>query len=205
MSSIPYTTRGKYFSPCHDFVQAYRGPIARGQLIIWQPGWLGGFKGDHLALILPGTEFHATFGYSDSTAFSVKLRHLATGLRDNNLLHLYHLTHDNGTITVQRIDRPASGSSDPQILVPTVKKSENWWRELQDLLTRAMAVGIPFKKIIFRKGGKIPIPDWFRDWCRKHGIEIEVLEPEEFDRRFARDPLVVNGVVQIGEQPNRDR
>lgn len=195
MAMIPYTFRGEYFAPCQNLARKHQRDLAQGRLLIWRSGQPKGYAGDHITFIQPGTHFHAAFEYTDPSRFSIKLRHMATGLRDAGLMHIYHLTHDKGTITVQRIDLPAHGSSTPCILVPIIKTNDDWWRGLQDLLTRAMQSGIPFKKIIFRGGGKIPIPEWFKDWCKNNSIIIEILEPEEFERRFLENPLIAKELV----------
>ena len=194
MAMIPYTLRGEFFSPCQKLVRNHQRDLAQGRMLIWRSGQPKGYPGDHIAFIQLGMHFHATYEYADISRFSVRLRHVATALRDTGLMDIFHLAHDKGIITIQRVSLPASDASAPSILIPIVKKSEDWWQELQGLLAQAMKIGSPFKKIIFRGGGTVPIPDWFKDWCKYHGITIEILEPEEFDRRFRENPLIVEGI-----------
>jgi hypothetical protein len=38
--------------------------------------------------------------------------------------------------------------------------------------------------IVFRGNGNVPIPESFREWCRERGIEIVVIDGEEYDRLY---------------------
>jgi hypothetical protein len=40
------------------------------------------------------------------------------------------------------------------------------------------------QKVIFQGGGQIQIPEEFREFCRRNGIEIEILDEEELNRRY---------------------
>lgn len=33
--------------------------------------------------------------------------------------------------------------------------------------------------VVFPGGGTLTIPDWFRDWCKTHGIRIHVLDDKD--------------------------
>jgi hypothetical protein len=197
MAQISYNVTGKYYLPCHNLVGRYLNDLAHGRLIIWHPGWPAAKSSDYLALIVPGTYYITTFASSNPSQSSRKLRQVATALRDHGLFELFHLTDKDGVITIQRTSMPRQQSFGTDILVPNVKQSRDWWDELLNILNRAMATGIPLKKIVFRGGGTIPIPDWFKDWCRENGIDIEILDPDEFDRQYCETPIVVNGIRPI--------
>ena len=59
--------------------------------------------------------------------------------------------------------------------------------EIRDIFRKLIAeiklLGI--NKIVFRKGG-IPIPDFFRDWCQRNGVVIEILDDQEMDNQYPR-------------------
>lgn len=63
--------------------------------------------------------------------------------------------------------KPASPSS-------ARKPIDDWFRQLQDVLhdLKKRFCGVD---ILFKGGGIVPIPDWFRDWCAQEGIEIIVV------------------------------
>ena len=63
------------------------------------------------------------------------------------------------------------------LIVPVVQDTDKFWQDIQ----AAIRAGGNPREIIFLGGGTIPIPDWFRDWCRNQGIGITILVPEEID------------------------
>jgi hypothetical protein len=208
MATIQYVQGSSYSSACQMFVQCNTAAIMSGSKLIWRSGWAGGYAGRHLALIISGTTFHATYHLKDPSRFPVRLRALATALRDAGLMQLFFLSHKAGTVTIQRADRPAgnpcAGSSNgisatpssgikvDQVTIPDIQVADRWWRELLNGLEAALRGGIAFSKIVFRGGGDIPVPDWFRDWCKKNGVEIEICDPEDFDRRYESECIHVN-------------
>lgn len=52
----------------------------------------------------------------------------------------------------------------------------------KQLINEIKLLGV--NKIVFRAGGNIPIPDFFREWCHQNGVEIEVLENSECVRIY---------------------
>ena len=52
-------------------------------------------------------------------------------------------------------------------------------KRLQRQLQKTIAGGLPVTDIYFPGGGRLPIPDWFRDWCTKMGIRIHIVDPHE--------------------------
>ncbi|MEI6655719.1 MAG: hypothetical protein WCP45_13210 [Verrucomicrobiota bacterium] len=51
-----------------------------------------------------------------------------------------------------------------------------WFRQLTDILT-SLKSSHGEVAIAFEVGGIIPIPDWFRDWCRDNDIKIFEFDP----------------------------
>lgn len=158
------------------------------QKVEWYTIW-GGAIGESIAMIENGTHFEADFTAADPTLFSARLRALATALKEAGLFHLYSMTcsRDAGGVTVQRIDSVVAQRGGRAVLIPTVAHSDDWWNELKQVLDQTLKNGIKISEIIFKGGGDVPMPDWFRDWCREQGIKIEILDPEEYERRFNQD------------------
>jgi hypothetical protein len=42
------------------------------------------------------------------------------------------------------------------------------------------------QKIVFKAGG-IPIPDFFRQWCKDNNVEIEIISEDELNRQYPID------------------
>jgi len=58
------------------------------------------------------------------------------------------------------------------LLPPTAQDLlDVWFRQLTDILT-SLKSSHGEVAIAFEVGGTIPIPDWFRDWCRDNDIQI---------------------------------
>lgn len=200
MSCIPYVHYSKYMDSCRVFVRRHAAVIDSGKKIKWTTGWTGGYYGSHVVMISQGTTFCTTYQGSDPSRFPLRLRALATALRDVGLNHLFHLVHKGGVIWIQRLNHvgkpPVSGAfantsgtgrggagviAAGVVTIPGVSKADSWWRELQKVIEDARRSGLPVDKLVFPGGGNIPIPDWFTDWCKKNGIEIEILEPGEME------------------------
>jgi hypothetical protein len=196
---IPYNRRSILLPECLLFVQQHRATILSGSKILWQTVWRGARGGDFYVIIEAGTHFHSTYFNIDWTHFPARLRALATALRDENCFYYFHLAYNKitGVVTIQRLDRPigsgsksagpgkpnssGSNASPSQIRIPKIKKKGDWWDAFKGTIEKAIAGGMPVGKLTFRGGGTVPIPDWFRDWCQQNGIEIEILDPEQFD------------------------
>lgn len=182
---IPYMIRNTpIIKICRDFVAKNHANLTiPRQRIQWHTIWRGAFGGKSIAMIEKGTHFEADFTPAHPTLFCARLRALATALKEAGLFYLYYMTYDprTGIITVQRID----GSDVKQrgvcaVLIPVVRHSDDWWKELQQVLKQALKNGIKISEIIFIGGGDVSVPDWFREWCLTNGIQIVVLSPEEY-------------------------
>ena len=190
MSQIQYKQYGKYLSDCQAFVQRHIESISSGTMIIWRPGWKIPFSGDHLVLITQGSTFESTYPYIPTTRFPSRLRDIATALRDAGLMHLFLLaSQDKETINVHRADKS-------NILISKPVNSNQWWKELQKVLKKALRVGISIKNIVFRGGGNTSIPDWFKEWCAANGIQIEILDSGEYDNIYAQGAITVEKLAQ---------
>jgi hypothetical protein len=45
-------------------------------------------------------------------------------------------------------------------------------------------------KIVFRAGG-IPLPDSFINWCKQNGVEIEILDEEEYNEKYPTEKDII--------------
>jgi protein involved in polysaccharide export with SLBB domain len=63
------------------------------------------------------------------------------------------------------IQRPSIGIISP----------DGFFKELQNEIESHLP---KIKKLVFQDGGTIPIPDWFRDWCKDSGINIKWVNNE---------------------------
>ena len=50
---------------------------------------------------------------------------------------------------------------------------DDWFKQIRDILTE-LKNRIGMIDVAFHGGGTIPIPDWFRNWCKQEGIIIFV-------------------------------
>ena len=74
------------------------------------------------------------------------------------------------------IQRPSIGINNP----------DDFFKELQKEIQQHLP---KIKKLVFQDGGSMPIPDRFKDWCRKNGIETSGVNQELQKRRFIEDGL----------------
>ena len=68
--------------------------------------------------------------------------------------------------------------------IPDVSRSD-YWHTLRDVLCRAIKRAQSPVKIVFRGGGVVPIPAWFKQWCAQQGLAIEILPPDEYDAMYS--------------------
>jgi len=68
------------------------------------------------------------------------------------------------------------------VLTPSAKNIKDYF----DGLTREL-IKEGIQIFVFKGGGTIPIPDSFREFCLQNGIELEVLDDDEFDRKYPFD------------------
>lgn len=198
MAQIPYAPNSDFLQDCLAFVRLHKTAIEKGVCITWSPKWRTGIKSDAIVQITNGEHFFADRPFAGGF-FSVRIRALATALKNHNLMNTFYIDHMNDHIIIQRIDVPlrtrSSDSDDKvtkrRILIPRIltPRTWDWWKELQDVLQAALTAGTPIGTLTFRGGGTRPIPKWFRDWCREQGIEIEILDPEEFDRLYKAEEI----------------
>ena len=52
---------------------------------------------------------------------------------------------------------------------------DDWFKQIRDILTDLKG-RFGDVDIAFESDGTIPIPDWFKEWCRKEGIGIRLIE-----------------------------
>jgi hypothetical protein len=52
----------------------------------------------------------------------------------------------------------------------------------KNLIKEIKLLGI--NRIVFRAGGTIPLPDFFRDWCLQNGVAIEILEDDDLGNNY---------------------
>ena len=71
--------------------------------------------------------------------------------------------------------------------VSRVCNNEQWWKRLLKRIELLIQAGYPIGAIVFRGGGTLQIPDWFRKLCDKLGIKIIILEPDVYDRDYGTD------------------
>jgi len=76
-----------------------------------------------------------------------------------------------------------NAEGDTLVLIPGViqrpsigiNSSDDFFKELQKEIEQHLP---NIKKLVFEDGGTISIPEGFRDWCRKNGIEIHWVSNE---------------------------
>lgn len=67
-------------------------------------------------------------------------------------------------------DLPCLDGADPATAGQLI---DDWFRQMQDVL-RDLKKRFGGVNVFFKGGGTVPIPDWFRDWCNREGINITV-------------------------------
>lgn len=193
---------------CLKFVQRFKGQLTAGIQIKWLFPEKGGRSGSCLALLTLGTQFYTTYYAPDWTQFYARLIALATALKAEGLLYMFFLKYKDDIITVQRVDQHNSHGSSASIKTcsagsticieePNTNNNDDWWKALSEVLKKANALGLPIGKLVFRGGGTTKIPDWFRDWCRENGIEIEILAPETYDPLYNVQTLHVDADLNV--------
>jgi hypothetical protein len=68
---------------------------------------------------------------------------------------------------------------DPFSAVPRNTQIRDVFEALKKAIERLLKAGHVVGPIILQGGGTIPIPDWFRDFCRDNGISLVVLDGED--------------------------
>jgi hypothetical protein len=79
------------------------------------------------------------------------------------------------------------------VLAPTSKSIGDYF----DGLTKEL-IKEGIEKVVFKGGGTIPIPDSFKEFCKKNGIKIEILDEGELDKRY---PIANNDPEEPGYFP----
>ena len=67
---------------------------------------------------------------------------------------------------------PHLDGGDPQAETDLI---DDWFRQIRDILIE-LKNQLGKINVIFQGGGTIPIPNWFRDWCKRNGIIITVMD-----------------------------
>ena len=54
---------------------------------------------------------------------------------------------------------------------------DDFFKRLRDLLVRHNKRSV-VTDLVLPGGGCVPIPEWFKDWCKQNGISLHVLDAE---------------------------
>ena len=76
--------------------------------------------------------------------------------------------------------------------VSRVINDKQWWERLLERIKHLIKAGYHIDALVFRGGGTLQIPDWFRQLCDGLGIQLIVLEPDVFDRDYGHNDLRFN-------------
>jgi hypothetical protein len=140
--------------------------------------------------IIRGRHFHSQRNYyADTHGYSFIVRGVASGLLHHKLLGVFGIEHSMSDRKLKIRNLLVDAGS--TLLIPEIrltnpgKKFQPFFEGLRELLARNPKI----KKLIFRGGGKVVIPEDFRWWCLGNRIEIQVLPPDKFDAAYPDNPI----------------
>lgn len=102
--------------------------------------------------------------------------------RGNCVLALIEKINEITLITPDEWNKP--GHRNPCLPISHIGNTQTDWDKLKRRIEDLIRSGYRISCLAFMGGGSLAIPDWFRDWCKEHGIKVKILEPDAFKHHF---------------------
>ena len=140
--------------------------------------------------IIQGPHFLSQRNYfADTHGYSFIVRGVASGLFLHRLLSIFGIEYSrrHRKLKIRNLLVDAGYT----LLIPEIrltnpgKKFQPFFEGLRELIARNPKI----KKLIFRGGGNVIIPEDFRWWCLGNRIEIQMLNPNDFDAAYPDNPI----------------
>ena len=188
MHLIPYFIRdGRYHRAAGDFVSNNMKSLQTNRRHIWRLRGANGNLAEYHHVVIPSPPVANTQNQDCFQAgpawnngwYSQVARGLATALRDAALFSVFGVKvtklRDGRQIEIRNLYRDKGQT----LLIPQIPAAPNdFWNDLREIIQSDTRV---VKRVVFRGGGNVKIPDWFREWCAQNDVEIELIAPDKFD------------------------
>ncbi|HXR05025.1 MAG TPA: hypothetical protein VN836_10005 [Verrucomicrobiae bacterium] len=190
---VSYYKHGGYFSRGSTFIQRNALVLSRiNRTVVWNTGaWNKSANHPFDTIeIIQGSHFHSQRNYyADERGYPFIVRGVASGLLDQNLLNIFGVEYLQKHRTLKIRNLLVDGGD--TLLIPEIRTAnpgktfQPFFEGLRELLARNPKI----KKLVFRGGGNVVIPEDLRWWCLGNRIEIQVLSADRFDAAYPNNPI----------------
>jgi hypothetical protein len=213
MHIIQCLTRGEHLANGVAFVKRHQPELFHtNRTVIWNAkGAKGAVANWHIIQTYPSNVsavFGSTQPFGDGHGFPILKRGVASAINLAKYQSFFEVKvermvakgGDQGRrLTIRNLILQSYSDNGSTLIIPHLpsgrqKAVDDWFIQIASQLAVS-----GLKKIIFKGGGTVEIPDWFKDLCKQLGIEIVILEPEVFDREFPDEPIEDNTPFERGE------